>query len=152
LRALRCCTMSPLPTWADADMAAKKAKTNKPKTKKPNARKVAICVDDLHDPHRWWHLLKVYTLLLPQHGASTGFDLWKELKSGKLPCVHRPTNSARCYVLPRSFWLDREFEENHGNSPVRLKNEPASMLPGDGAQSRCKSEKVRIRPALGLYP
>ena len=129
-------------------MKAKKAKARKAK-----ARNATICVDDLHDQRRWWRLLKVYTLLLPQHGASTGFDLWKELESGKLhPCVHRPTNSAQCYALPRSFWADREFEENHGNSPVRLKNEPASMLPGDGAQSRCKSEKVRIRPALGLYP
>jgi hypothetical protein len=108
---------------------AKKAK--KAETKKPQrpARKATIRVGELHDSRRWWHLLKVYTLLLPQHGESTGFDLWQKLNDRELyPCVHRPTNSTKCYV--RSFWKDCEFEETHGSTDVQLKNQPVSMLPG----------------------
>jgi hypothetical protein len=95
------------------------------------AHEATICVDDLHDPRRWWHLLKVYKGLREQHGLSTGLDLRKKLNSGELPCVHRPANSDECKWLETSFWPDCELEENHGNSAdVQLKNQPASMLPG----------------------
>jgi hypothetical protein len=89
-----------------------------------------ISVDDLHDSRRWWHLLKVYTLLLPQHGESTGFDLRQKLNSGELPCVRRPANSNSVEELDTAFWPDCEFEETHGLTDVQLKNQPASMLPG----------------------
>jgi hypothetical protein len=113
-------------------MAEKKKAREKTKPTKAEEPKATICVDDLHDPRRWWHLLKLYTLLLPQHGPATGLDLWKALESGKLsPCVYRPANSDQCIERETSFWLDCEFEEKHVNSSdVRLKNQPASMLPG----------------------
>ena len=82
---------------------AKKAKARKPKAKKTkrSARKATI---SLRDPH-WWPLPKVYKLLLPQFGSSTGFELSEALKSGELRCVRRPvTNPGQCEEVPPSFW------------------------------------------------
>jgi hypothetical protein len=87
----------------------KKAKDKKAKDKKAKARKATISV---RDPH-WWPLPKVYKLLFPQFGSSTGFELLEALKSGELRCMRRPaTDPSQCEDVPASFWQDRQFDEN----------------------------------------
>jgi hypothetical protein len=84
----------------------------KAKAKEAKAHKATICIDDLRDP-RWWHLLKLYTLLFPQHGPSTGLDLSEALRDRKLRrCVRRRANSSQCEEVSEEFWQSHKFFEN----------------------------------------
>jgi hypothetical protein len=105
---------------------AKKKKAKETKAKERSSHTVNV-----RDP-RWWPLPKVYKLLLPQFGPSTHFELMEVLKSEELRCVRRPANSSQCEEVPRSFWRDRQFDENWINAGMLDIYGPGAVMGSGG--------------------